>query len=75
MQTLEVIKLAAARLRELDDIESAVLDDDGVAVYTLADAIRSGSRGSEQATRRWTTPDGRMCALSAALADVQSRNG
>lgn len=40
--------------------------------YTLADAIREGSAVSEQAYT-WTTPEGSMCALSAAIASAKSR--
>lgn len=69
---MDIIDLAAEQLRELDNIEATVLDENGQEVYTLAAAIRSGSRTGDQATT-WATEDGAMCALSAALADVKSR--
>jgi hypothetical protein len=70
--TTESIALATERLRELEDIGREVVNEQGETHYTLADAIRSGSRVSGQSVG-WSDESDNLCAMSAALADVRAR--
>ena len=44
-----------------------------VKPYTLADAMREGSKASEQCIGGWTGGEGETCALSAAMVAVRAR--
>lgn len=72
MGAMKSVELAADSLRELEDIQAEILDENGLPRYTLADAIRSGSRTTGQSVG-WSDKQGNLCAMSAALADVRAR--
>lgn len=73
MDTATAIRQTTAQLEaELAAIGDVVLDEEGRARYTLADAIREGGSVAEQA-RNWSGPEGQVCALSAAAAACRAR--
>ena len=73
MNTDMAIRTASDKLiAELDAVGSRVLDAEGKAKYTLADAIREGSSVSGQAYN-WSDEKGNLCALSAAAAAIEAR--
>lgn len=52
---------------DLAEIEETVMTG-----YTLADAMREGSKHTEQA-RTWLDSNGEVCALSAAFLSAKAR--
>lgn len=52
--------------------ELALIEEDVVTGYTLADAIREGSKVTEKATDSWGNGD-TACALSAGLIAAKAR--
>lgn len=41
--------------------------------YTLAEAMRDGATCTDQAIGAWTTSEGQVCALSAAMLAIRAK--
>lgn len=67
-----IARIAEDLLAEIEEREGLAEVEERVHTFSLADAIRAGSKHTEKATT-WVSSDGRVCALSAAALAVKAR--
>jgi hypothetical protein len=70
--TTRILDPVTTEIIEKMKAELAVIEDKVVNTYTLADAIREGSKYTEQKRLAWYG-DGEACALSAAYIALRAR--